>query len=178
MEFPLIQDSPENSPFIWKDVSMCNDHNNYKNLGCIKKLVNYIMKDKITGGRVRFCGGNGVDYIFYKNAYQQMKSVKKYFQKLSGRQIWHYVLSFPFPPSGQDSYTAYEIGLEVINTCFAQYQSLFAVHEDTDNLHIHFLVNSVSYTDGRKWHLTNWERNALKEYIQTATHSYFCSKVE
>lgn len=173
-----MESSVAGSLIEWKDVSRdikYHKHNKYQNIGCIKNLVEYIMKDKITQKRVRFCGGTGVDYIFFQKAYKQMKSVKKYFKKLSGRQVWHYVLSFPFSPSNENILIAYEIGLEIINTCFKNYQSIFAVHENTDNLHIHFLINSVSYIDGRKWHLTIWESRHLKDYIENISKEYFLS---
>lgn len=160
---------------VWKNAGYDTKNGNikYKNPGCIKKLVEYIMTDKTTGEHVRFFGGTGVDYVFYRETCRQMKAVKKNFKKLSGIQVWHYILSFPFPPNSENTFTAYKIGIEIINTCFCDYQTIFGVHEDTDNIHIHFLINSVSFRDGRKWHMTIQENILLKEYIENIANEYF-----
>lgn len=160
---------------VWKDVSRdpMHKYNKYKNMSSIEGIIKYIMMDKQTGNRVRFCGGTGVNFIFFNEAHKQMKLIKKYYKKLSGRQVWHYILSFPIKPSDKTVFNAYKISLELTNTCFKDYQSLFAVHEDTDNLHVHFLLNSVSFRDGRKWHLTDWESNALENYTDQVARKYF-----
>lgn len=159
---------------VWRNLGYDSKNRKirYKNLGCIRKLVEYIMTDK-KGEHVRFFGGTGVDYIFYEETYKQIRTVKKNFKKLSGIQVWHYMLSFPFSPSRENTYTVYKIGMEIINTCFCDYQTIFGVHEETGHIHIHFLINSVSFRDGRKWHLTIQESSMLKEYIENMANEYF-----
>lgn len=143
----------------------------YKNIGSIKGLVKYILKDKTTGEKVRFYGGTYIDLITSEKAVQQLKAVKKYFRKLTGRQMYHYILSFSSDIT--NPWEVYEIGLEVTNTFFEGYQTMFAVHENTDNLHIHIILNSVSFISGKKWHLTYKEYFSLKNAIEQLADSHF-----
>ena len=46
------------------------------------------------------------------------------------------------------------------------YQSVYAIHEDTDNLHIHIVWNAVSFINGKKWHISRPEFSELKKYIK------------
>ena len=46
---------------------------------------------------------------------------------------------------------AYYIAVEAARFYADRYQLVFAVHEDTDQVHVHFVMNQVSYVDGRKY---------------------------
>ena len=51
-------------------------------------------------------------------------------------------------------------------------QLAYAVHGNTDNLHTHFILNSVSYLDGHKLHL-GWQDTAyLKSKINDLLQKY------
>ena len=45
------------------------------------------------------------------------------------------------------------------------YQCVYAVHEDTYNMHVHFVFNPVSFVNGHKYSGTKEEHKALKELI-------------
>ena len=147
----------------------------YKNTGSIKSLIKYILRDKATGEHVRFYGGTYVDVIDSANTLQQFQAVKKYFKKLNGRQVYHYILSFPQSVSAPEE--VYQIGLETVRTFFAGYQTIFSVHEDTDNLHIHIMLNSVSFLDGKKWHINYKEYFALKNEIEMMADAHFSEQI-
>lgn len=57
----------------------------------------------------------------------------------------------------------------MVNDSFVNY---VGVHEDTDNIHIHFVMNTVSFVDGLKYsggyddlyNLTNYVNKIYKEY--------------
>lgn len=85
--------------------------------------------------------------------------------------MYHYMLSFP--DTIKDPKEVYKVGLEVMNKFFDGYQTIFAVHEDTDNLHIHFVFNSVSYLTGKKWCLNFKEFYQLKQDMEYTANSYF-----
>lgn len=148
-----------------------NNKSYYKNVSSIKALIKYILKDKETGGRVPFYGGTYIDLITSDKAEQQLRAVKKYFKKTDNRQIYHYILSFP--SNVKNPWEVYEIGFDVVSTFFEGYQTMFAVHENTDNLHIHIILNSVSFVSGKKWHLTDAEYFSLKYRIEQLADSHF-----
>ena len=86
-----------------------------------------------------------------QSALSEMQLTKERFQKTDGRQYYHFVQSF----SEQDTLTpqeAHAIGLELAQREFPDFEVLVATHVDTDHLHNHLVVNSVSFRDGHKLH--------------------------
>ena len=86
-----------------------------------------------------------------QSALSEMQLTKERFRKTDGRQYYHFVQSF----SEQDNLTPQEvhaIGLELAKREFSDFEVLVATHIDTDHLHNHLVVNSVSFQDGHKLH--------------------------
>ena len=81
----------------------------------------------------------------------EMRLTKERYRKNDGRQYYHFVQSF----SESDNLTPQEanaIGLELAQREFPDFEVLVATHIDTDHLHSHLIVNSVSFQGGRKLH--------------------------
>ena len=81
----------------------------------------------------------------------EMQLTKERFRKTDGRQYYHFVQSF----AAADDLTpqeAHTIALELTQREFPDFEVLVATHIDTDILHSHLIVNSVSFRDGRKLH--------------------------
>ena len=81
----------------------------------------------------------------------EMRLTKERYRKNDGRQYYHFVQSF----SEADDLTpqeAHAIGLELAQREFPNFEVLVATHIDTNHLHSHLIVNSVSFRDGRKLH--------------------------
>ena len=86
-----------------------------------------------------------------QSALSEMQLTKERFRKTDGRQYYHFVQSF----RELDDLTpqeAHAIGLELAQREFPNFEVLVATHVDTDHLHNHLIVNSVSFRDGRKLH--------------------------
>ena len=86
-----------------------------------------------------------------QSALSEMQLTKEWFRKTDGRQYYHFVQSF----AETDDLTPQEalaIGLELAQREFPDFEVLVATHIDTDILHSHLIVNSVSFRDGRKLH--------------------------
>ncbi len=84
-------------------------------------------------------------------SYLEMMTTKQRFRKTDGRQFYHFVQSF----SEDDDLTPQEanaIGLELAQRAFPGYEVVIATHIDTNHLHNHLVVNSVSCENGRKLH--------------------------
>ena len=80
-----------------------------------------------------------------------MQLTKGRYRKTDGRQYYHFVQSF----AETDNLTpqeAHAIALELARREFPGFEVLVATHIDTDHLHSHLIVNSVSFQDGRKLH--------------------------
>lgn len=85
-----------------------------------------------------------------ENAYREMQSIKQQFGKTGGILAIHAYQSFK--PGEVTPQECHEIGVNLARHLWgSRYQVLVTTHLDKDHLHNHFVVNSVSYTDGRKF---------------------------
>ena len=102
-----------------------------------------------------------------KNATEEMMQVKEFFGKLDGRVATHGVISLDALES--DSKNAGKLMLlldELMQKIFPDNQVVYAVHTNTENLHIHFILNTVGL-DGKKIHMEN---NFMSKVIEPATN--------
>lgn len=90
-----------------------------------------------------------------------METVKKYYGKEGGREYIHFCISFK---GKRDADTAYFIA-DNITQLFDGFQVLFAVHLNTKNTHVHFVINSVNVNDGHKYSQSKSDMELLKSKI-------------
>lgn len=135
----------------------------------VKNLIDYAIDDKKTHGLI---GGMGVNPCNPDKMAYQMVAVKRGFEKnKEHRQIRHIIVSFDqaeqiTPP------TAYCIAYEIAQFYGDEYQICFGVHQDTDDLHIHFIQNTVNYVTGRLFSNAPWELGKLKNYVNQVVLRY------
>ena len=86
-----------------------------------------------------------------QSALSEMQLTKERFRKTDGRQYYHFVQSFS-ETDGLTPQEAHAIGLELAQREFLNFEVLVATHIDTDHLHNHLVVNSVSFQNGKKLH--------------------------
>lgn len=103
-------------------------------------------------------------------SYQEMINVKKQFFKTDGIQCFHAVQSFvkgEITPK-----QAHEIGMKLAEELWGdKFQVVVTTHLNTDNLHNHFILNSVSFLDGKKF------CNTKKDYaIMRKTSDRLCEE--
>ena len=58
---------------------------------------------------------------------------------------------------------ALDFGVEFASNWFEGFQTLIAVHQDRDHVHVHLVTNTVSYEDGRKLHNTRKDLERMKQ---------------
>ena len=87
-----------------------------------------------------------------ETASEEMMEVKSFFNKFDGRSALHGVISLDELESDiSKAPELMKLCEELLITLFPNHQAVFAVHTNTENMHIHFIVNSVGM-DGRKIH--------------------------
>ena len=130
----------------------------------MRGCINYCVQEKKTvdsDGRQYVGGVNCLG----QHAYEEFMATKNLYGKASGTYFYQYVQSF-LPGEIQSYEEAHRIGLEFAGKSFPGYEVLVATHLDAyddhgvQRVHNHFLVNSVSFEDGRKIHFTP---NTLQE---------------
>ena len=122
-------------------------------------VIRYItQKCKTPSG---FIGACGVEIPY---AAQQMQAVALSFKKDNKIRIRHFVVSF-YRNEPIDPYKANMIASMIAGEIGRIYQCVYAVHEDTCHLHIHFVFNPVSHVNGYKYSGTKEEHKELKNLI-------------
>lgn len=84
------------------------------------------------------------------NAYNEMIAVKRRFGERGKNIAYHGYQSFVSDEVTPDE--AHAIGKETARKMWgARYQVVVTTHLNTDNIHNHFVINSVSFVDGKKF---------------------------
>ncbi len=84
-------------------------------------------------------------------AFETMRRTKEKFGKTSGVLGYHFIQSFA--PGEVTPEQAHEIGCEFAQRLFGEdFEVVIGTHLDKAHPHNHIIVNSVSRTDGRKYH--------------------------
>ncbi|MDO5292763.1 MAG: relaxase/mobilization nuclease domain-containing protein [bacterium] len=99
----------------------------------------------------------------FQNATNEMMQVKEFYGKLDGRVATHGVISLDEAES--DPKNAGKLMLlldDLMKQVFPENQVVYAVHTNTENLHIHFILNTVGM-DGKKIHM---DHNFMKKVFE------------
>ncbi len=123
----------------------------------LKNSLAYILKEEKTMNGVLVGGNCGPEA---KAIYDTFMDTKQFYQKENGRQGYHFVISF-------DKFEATESQAYAVVESFCKqyfgdvYEHVFAIHNDQDHMHGHIIFNSVSRSNGLKFHSPkgDWENN-------------------
>ena len=99
-------------------------------------------------------------------ARDEMIAVKRRFGKENGVVAYHGYQSFA--PGEVNPQTAHEIGLKLAQKLWGNgYQVIVATHLDQEShIHNHFVVNTVSFKDGKRYHRTEkdyYDKDSLNQ---------------
>lgn len=127
--------------------------------------VNYIKEQKQSpsamAGVIAYCSQelktvdtDGRRYLSGVNcsgdtALQEFLLTKESWRKTGGTNFYQYVQSFS-PQEGITHAQAHEIALEFASKAWPGHEVLVATHCDADHPHSHFVINSVSFENGKK----------------------------
>lgn len=111
-------------------------------------------------------------------ARDEMLAVKKRFGKEDGVVAYHGYQSFA--PGEATPELAHEIGVKLARKLWGEkYQVLVATHLDKENhLHNHFVVNTVSFVDGIRYHRTGKDYYEMRTVSDELCREYGLSVVE
>ena len=96
-----------------------------------------------------------------QTVYHEFINTKLYHGKDSGRMYYHMVQSFP---KGEDvpPKVAHEMAVKLAEY-FKDYEVLICTHTDRDHIHSHFIINSVAFDSGRKFHISTPEIEPIRQ---------------
>ena len=135
-------------------VTVKNFTNNYENSPAIKNLLRYVVSKKGTDEYVDCWGTKGL-LKDINHAYKVINRMQRYLRCDNGKRMFHFVISFPVNIKSQEN--VFIVADAIASYLGEEYQLVYGIHCDTDNYHIHFAMNSVSYVTGKKWHKENHE---------------------
>lgn len=111
-------------------------------------------------------------------AREEMLAVKRRFGKEDGTVAYHGYQSFA--PGEATPEIAHEIGVKLAKQLWGEkYQVIVATHLDKSNhLHNHFVVNTVSFLDGIKYHRTGQDYRQMREASDNLCWEYGLSVID
>lgn len=108
-----------------------------------------------------------------QNATDEMMQVKEFHNKLGGRVALHGIVSLPVGESGKENAGKLMMLVDdLLEEIFPNHQAIYAVHTNTENLHVHFVVNTVAL-NGRKIHMDhNFMSKVFDPYLNKLARQY------
>ncbi len=147
----------------------------YDRANCLRNLINYAIQPSHCQGGLY--GATAMKVGSVTEMTDSMKSVKKDFKKMEGRQLLHLIVSFD---NGGESWVtpqiAYEIGYRFATTYFVGKQVVFGVHDNENNVHIHFVINSVCYDTGLKYGIAFGEPEVMRHRIEDIMEKHYLKR--
>ena len=109
---------------------------------------------------------------------EDMMAIKNHFEKTDGIVAYHGYQSFA---EGEVSpKQAHEIGIKLAKELWGdRYQVIVTTHLDKDShIHNHFVINTVSWVDGKKFHRTKRDYQKMREVSDRLCREYSLSVIE
>ena len=113
----------------------------------------------------------------YENAFHLMSETKKEYNKTDGILGFHIIQSFA--PGEGTPQMIHNLGLEFAKRAFGErFEVVVATHLNTGCLHNHYVVNSVSFMDGKKYYDNNESYARLRKISDDLCREYGLSVIE
>lgn len=167
---------------IWKVCSSLNQVIKYttdkektdvKNYIGIDQSLRYIQDDLKTEKKLFVDGIN----CNPSNALKEMVDVKKKFMKTDGVLAWHGYHSYKEGELTPE--LAHEVGIKVATEMWGdRFQVVVSTHVNGKCLHNHFVVNSVSFVDGKKYYGNRTTYAELRRISNAICNEYGLSTLE
>lgn len=143
-------------------------HTELNSLNQLTRECKYVENDLKTFDGA-YVGGHNVVSTDVALAVNEMMNVKRFFDKQDGRAALHMLISLPEEESDSTNASKLmQLCSDVLKDIFPDNQAVFAVHTNTDNLHVHVIVNSVGL-NGRKIHQDN---SFVSKVLQPCINKY------
>lgn len=140
------------------------------NVNQIGNEITYVVNDMKTASGL-YVGGRHISDI--KHATEEMMQVKEFFGKMDGRVATHGIISLDASESDpRNAGKLMQLLNDLMESIFPEHQMVYAVHTNTENLHIHFIINTVGL-DGKKIHMDRkFMREVMEPTVNTLAEKY------
>lgn len=151
---------------------ICNPEKTAKNKDSLDDVIKYASNESKT------------EHSYYvtclncdkENAVQQFEETKAFWKKTSGRVAFHGYQSFK---AGEvDADMAHKIGVILAKELWGnRFEVVVATHCNTGCFHNHFVINSVSFRDGKKFYNSIADYNKMKKVSDRLCREFGISTV-
>ena len=120
-----------------------------KSHGSLSGTLNYCLQDSKTvweGEKLV-----GTLNCVSTSAYSEFINTKQMFGKDEGQMYFHFVLSFPDSEKITPK-QCHEYAMEFAKRKWDSFEVVACTHSDNDHIHTHFIINSVSFENGKRFH--------------------------
>ena len=114
----------------------------------VLRLINYVTNEHKTMGE--FIGYRGFANFDKGSMERSFYATQMLYNKIDGDKLVHLILSFSWDLS-IDEDLAMRIANVVADTIGKEHQVIFGVHVNGLDPHIHFIINPVSYINGKEY---------------------------
>ncbi len=140
----------------------------------LEDVIAYAGREEATNQRKLITGIN----LDHNKAREQMMMVKRKFEKEGGTIAYHGYQSFAEGEVDPD--TAHKIGVALANELWGErFQVVVCTHLDkASHIHNHFVINTVSHTDGRKFYRSERDYRQMREVSDRLCREYGLSTIK
>lgn len=130
----------------------------YVNEDALENVIAYILRLN----KMELVGGHGCYVTNPWDMAYQFSKVQQFYSKDGGKQVIHMVVTI-------DQYLLSAIEVKELAYMILEYfggnrQIVFAVHDDKRNLHIHFAINPVAFTN--REYCAFFDQREIKKYAE------------
>ena len=129
-----------------------------------RRVLQYVLDPKKTNPELCAVSGDyQAEEITPQSVYKSYTRTRALFNKVSlgGRSYTHGTIAFA--PGEISSEDAAEFAEEFVTKVYPNNQVLTAVHTDADHIHAHFVIEPVSFCDGRMLHTSKHDLDRAKK---------------
>lgn len=141
----------------------CRGKANYSNKNAVENVIRYVTRSRANEDRVDSLisyGGSGVNHFGTSeemiNQFLHVQRVHN-IDRRGGRRLYHEVFNLTDEDFKRLCFDLDQVNIFAQRICNVYYQMghqvVYAIHyEPEEYLHIHFVVNTINFRTGRKWH--------------------------
>lgn len=139
----------------------------------LAQSISYTTQDMKTEKQLYVTGINTT----LSTAYEDMVLTKKTYEKEDSILAFHGYQSFK--PGEVDAETAHQIGIELAKILWGdRFEVLVSTHIDKEHYHNHFVINSVSFRDGKRYYDNKATYKKMQNVSDALCEKYQLSVIE
>ena len=142
------------------------EENKYFDDKARENVIDYCLRDSKTPHS--YTGSRAINI---DNAVSEMNALARLYNNDDRVRLRHSIISFDDTDNISPAQAA-EIAEDAVKYFGDEHQVLYSVHEDANHVHIHMVMNQVSYQDGHKYRGTKKEHYNFINYMKKVVHPY------